>query len=67
MPSDKHPNKVEPRLNRRTVLFVAAAIPGPLLGFAQALEEPEAPEAATHQPMYRETEHIRTFYDRSRF
>jgi hypothetical protein len=25
------------------------------------------PEAATHRPTYRETEHIRRFYDRSRF
>jgi hypothetical protein len=67
MSSDKHPNKVDPRFNRRTVLLAAAAIPGPLLGPAQALEELEAPAAATHQPTYRETEHIRTFYDRSRF
>jgi hypothetical protein len=46
---------------------VAATIPGPMLAPAQAREEPDVPEAATHRPTYRETEHIRTFYDRSRF
>jgi hypothetical protein len=68
MPSNKFSNKADPRFTRRTALFaVAATIPGPMLAPAQAREEPEVPEAATHRPTYRETEHIRTFYDRSRF
>jgi hypothetical protein len=67
MPSDKHPDKTDTGFNRRAVLFAAAAIPAPLLGPAQALEGLEAPRATTHQPTYRETEHIRTFYDRNRF
>jgi hypothetical protein len=70
---DKAPNKVCTGVNRRRVLLGSvAAIPAPLLTPAQALEDlgdlgASHQRAEPHQPRYRETEHIRTFYDRSRF
>jgi hypothetical protein len=67
MRADNHHNKVDPRFTRRTMLLATGvAITGPRLTPAAALEDSK-PEPATHQPTYRETEHIRTFYDRSRF
>jgi hypothetical protein len=70
MPRDKSRNKVDTGPSRRTVLFGSiAAIPAPVFTPAQVLEDLSAPHQAAdpRQPSYRETEHIRRFYDRSRF
>jgi hypothetical protein len=68
MPGDKAPEKTEPRLNRRVVLLgSAAAMQLPLLEPALAQEPRSQLAQDPRQPHYRETVHIRTFYDRSRF
>jgi hypothetical protein len=70
MQTDRPREKANPRLNRRTVLLgSAAAVQLPLVTAARS-EEMVAPKQAPgphSQPRYRETQHIRTFYDRSRF
>jgi hypothetical protein len=68
MPGDKPREKPEPRLNRRAILIGStAAVQLPLLEPAQAERPRSQPTQDARQPHYRETEHIRTFYDRSRF
>jgi hypothetical protein len=68
MPGDKPRQKTEPRLNRRAILIgSAAAMQLPLLEPAQAQDPRSQLTQDPHQPHYRETEHIRKFYDRSRF
>jgi hypothetical protein len=60
--------KTEPQLNRRAILLGSAAtVQLPLLEPAQAQDPRAQPTQDPRQPRYRETEHIRTFYDRSRF
>jgi hypothetical protein len=55
-------------VNRRVVLIGSAAVTQlPLLEPAQAQERASQRTLDARQPRYRETEHIRTFYDRSRF
>jgi hypothetical protein len=70
MPGDKprQKTKTEPRLNRRVILIgSAAAVQLPVVEPAQAQDPRSQPTQDSRQPRYRETEHIRTFYDRSRF
>ena len=63
--------ETEPRVNRRAILMGSAAMQLPLLEPAQAAAQAQDPRSQPTQdppqPRYRETEHIRTFYDRSRF
>ena len=70
MPVQK-PNRSDPRINRRKVLMgTAAALQVPLVSPAHPKTGDKPGSQATeddHEPRYRETEHIRTFYDRSRF
>jgi hypothetical protein len=69
MPGDKSSEKAKPRLDRRRVLLGSAAAMQLPLFTAARLEETAAAgqTAAPHsQPRYQETQHIRTFYDRSR-
>jgi hypothetical protein len=70
MPSDITCEKANPRLDRRTALLGSAAAVQLSLFAAAGSEEMVAPNQAPgpySQPRYRETPHIRTFYDRSRF
>ena len=68
MPDDKSRAKIEPQLSRRTLLLGSmAAAPIPMLDSAQARGPASQPAPDPRQPLYRETEHVRTFYDRSRF
>jgi hypothetical protein len=67
---DQARSKVDAGVNRRRMLLGSvAAVPAAMATPAQALEDLGASNqtADPHQPSYRETEHIRTFYDRSRF
>jgi hypothetical protein len=69
MPGAKPHDRRESRLNRRTVLLgTIAAAQLPMVQGAEA-QGPRASQSPPdpRQPLYRETEHIRTFYDRSRF
>jgi hypothetical protein len=45
------------------LLMQATVVPQP----AGAASEAEEPAPNSREPQYRETEHIRTFYERSRF
>lgn len=68
MPGHKPRQKTEPRLSRRVILIGSAgAMQLPLLEPAQAQDPRSQPTQNPRQTHYRETEHIRTFYDRSRF
>ena len=70
MPNDKSKEKANARLDRRTVLRGSAvAVQLPLLAAARSQEMVAPKEAAGphNQPRYQVTEHIRTFYARSRF
>jgi hypothetical protein len=68
MPGDKSRPTIEPQLSRRTVLLGSVvAAPIPMLDTTQAQGPTSEAPRDPRQPLYRETEHVRTFYDRSRF
>lgn len=67
---DQTPHKPH-RINRRDVLAIALAAPAPVLAKVAEAEAGRADDVSSpanhREPRYSETEHIRAYYDRSRF
>jgi hypothetical protein len=68
MPPQKQKNAGQHLMDRRTALLAPSVlVPASLLSAAAEAVPATEPEPDQSQPRYRETDHIRAFYERSRF